>query len=134
MPGDHQGEVQSDQALIAQIIGTSPFNRSLVRALDDGGLATPGLADEDGVILRRRHRMRISRSTSSLRPNDGIHFALAADLGEIVAISFEGGHFVIAGGTGGRLLFFERHGGGGSGLDIPADGSGLAPPMGGAAN
>ena len=49
--GDHRGQVEADQALVAQRLGHVAGDDPLGQALDDGGLADAGLADEHGVVL-----------------------------------------------------------------------------------
>ena len=50
-PGDHRAEVEGDEPLAAQGLGDVAVDDALGEALDDGGLADAGLADEDGVVL-----------------------------------------------------------------------------------
>jgi hypothetical protein len=50
-PGDHRPEVQADERLPRRILGHVAVDDALGQALDDGGLADAGLADEDRVVL-----------------------------------------------------------------------------------
>jgi hypothetical protein len=49
--GDHEGEVEGDDFLVGEDLGHVALGDFLREALDDGGLAHPGLADEHGVVL-----------------------------------------------------------------------------------
>ena len=50
-PGDHRGEVELDDALVAQGVRHIPVDDALGEALDDRGLADTGLTDEHRVVL-----------------------------------------------------------------------------------
>src|SRR5438309_5781901 len=50
-PGHHRAEVQRDQPLVAERLGDVPGHDPLGQALDDGGLAHAGLADQHRVVL-----------------------------------------------------------------------------------
>ena len=49
--GHHRAEVERDQPLVAQRLGHVAGDDPLGQALDDGGLADAGLADEHRVVL-----------------------------------------------------------------------------------
>ena len=51
-PGDHHGEVEDDDPLLAQDLGDVALDDVLRQAFDDRRLADAGLADEHGVVLR----------------------------------------------------------------------------------
>ena len=51
-PGDEGAEVERVQLLAAQRVGDVAVDDHLGEALDDGGLADTGLADQHGVVLR----------------------------------------------------------------------------------
>ena len=50
-PGHHGRQVEGDHALVAQALGHVALDDAVGQALDDGGLAHAGLADEHGVVL-----------------------------------------------------------------------------------
>ena len=50
--GDHRADVERDQPAVAQRAGDVAGDDALGEALDDGGLADAGLADQDRVVLR----------------------------------------------------------------------------------
>ena len=50
-PGHHRAQVERDQPLAAQRLGHVAGHDPLGQALDDRGLADPGLADQDRVVL-----------------------------------------------------------------------------------
>ena len=56
-PGDHRAEVERDDALVLEPLGHVALDDAAGEALDDGGLADAGLADEHRVVLRaaRQH-------------------------------------------------------------------------------
>ena len=49
--GHHHGQVEHDDAAVAQQFGDVAVDDQLGQALDDGGLADAGLAEEHGVVL-----------------------------------------------------------------------------------
>ncbi len=49
--GDHHGQVEDDDAAIAQQLGDVAVDDELGQALDDGGLADAGLAEQHRVVL-----------------------------------------------------------------------------------
>ena len=51
-PGDQRSQVQCNDALVLEALGDVAAHDPLGEALDDRGLADPGLADEDRVVLR----------------------------------------------------------------------------------
>ena len=55
--GDHAAEVEADEALVLQALGHVALDDAAGEALDDGGLADAGLADQHRVVLRapRQH-------------------------------------------------------------------------------
>ena len=50
-PGEHRADVERDQALVLQALGHVAVGDAPGEALDDGGLADAGLADQDRVVL-----------------------------------------------------------------------------------
>jgi hypothetical protein len=61
---------------VAQRLGHVAGLDALGEALDDGGLADAGLADEHGLFLVRRLRTWMTRRISSSRPDDRVELAL----------------------------------------------------------
>ncbi len=49
--GDQGTHVEGEHRLVAQALGDIAADDALGEALDDGGLADAGVADEDGVVL-----------------------------------------------------------------------------------
>ena len=49
--GDQRAQVERDDALVLEALGHVAAHDALGQALDDGGLADTGLADEDRVVL-----------------------------------------------------------------------------------
>src|SRR5947209_3664909 len=50
-PGDERAEVEGVELLALEGLGDVVGDDALREALDDGGLADAGLADEDGIVL-----------------------------------------------------------------------------------
>ena len=49
--GDHHGQVEHDDAAVAEQLGDVAVDDQLGQALDDGGLADAGLAEQHRVVL-----------------------------------------------------------------------------------
>ena len=54
--GQQGADVEADDLAVAQALGDVAADDALREALDDGGLADAGLADQDGVVLRAAAR------------------------------------------------------------------------------
>src|SRR6185312_9816951 len=67
--GDHHGEVEDDDALVAQKLGDVAVDDQLGQPFDDGGLADAGLTEEDRVVL----------GTATEHLDDALDLVLAAD-------------------------------------------------------
>ncbi len=74
--GDHQGEVEGDDALVAQDFGHVAAGDFLGQALDDGGFAHAGLAEEHRVVLGAAAKDLDDALDFALAADDGVHFAL----------------------------------------------------------
>ena len=110
--GDERAEVERVELLVLERLGHIALDDRLREALDDGGLADAGLADEDGVVLRAARQDLHHALDLLLAPDDGVELVLARGLREVAAELVE--HLrtalgllrvVVRGaGDGGRLL------------------------------
>ena len=111
--GDHQREVEGDDAFFAQNLGDVPLGNLLRQAFDDGGLAHAGLAQQHRVVFRSAAENLNDPLDFLGAADDRIHLALLGDLGEVAAERLErrgldlffaafgflfhpGGHLVVA--------------------------------------
>ena len=85
-PGDHRAEVEGDEALVAQGLGDVAGDDALGQALDDGGLADAGLADEDGVVLGAAAEHLDDAADLGVAADDRVEPALARVGGEVAAV------------------------------------------------
>ncbi len=101
--GDHGAQVQADQRLAAQGLGDVPGHHPLGQALDDGGLADAGLADEHGVVLGAAREHLHHTADLGVAADHRVELAGAGDLGEVRAVllqGLEGGLRVLGGDAG----------------------------------
>ena len=111
--GDERAEVEGVELLVLEGLGHLAAHDVLGQALDDGGLADAGLADEDGVVLRAAREHLHDPLDLLLAPDDRVELALAGGVGEVAAELVEdqragrgalGGAAVGGAGPGGRAL------------------------------
>ena len=81
--GDERAEVERVQLLVLERLGHFALDDRLREALDDGGLADAGLADEDGVVLGAAGEDLHDPLRLLLAPDDGVELALARSSGEV---------------------------------------------------
>jgi hypothetical protein len=84
-PGDERAEVEGVQLLVLQRLGDVPVDDELGEALDDGGLADAGLADEDGVVLGAARQHLHDPLDLAGAADDRVELALAGELGQVAA-------------------------------------------------
>jgi hypothetical protein len=77
---DEGGEVERVDLLALEQLGHVGVRDALGQALDHGGLADAGLADEHGLFFVRRERICMIRSISVSRPTTGSSLPSAASL------------------------------------------------------
>ena len=87
--GDHESEVESDDALVAKNLGNIAGDDLLGETFGNGRLADTGLADEDGIVLGAAAEDLNDALDLIRTANHRIEFAFASLLGEIAAIGFE---------------------------------------------
>ena len=88
-PGDHGGEVEGDDALVAQALGDVALDDAGGETLDDGRLAHAGLADEDRVVLRASGEDLDDAADLVVAADDGVELALPGEIGEVAAVLLE---------------------------------------------
>ncbi len=87
--GEQRADVERDDAAVAQRLGHVAGDDALGEALDDGGLADAGLADEDGVVLRAAAEHLDDAADLVVAPDDRVELALLGLLGEVAAVLLE---------------------------------------------
>ena len=85
-PGDHRAEVERDQAAALQRVRHVTGDQPLGQALDDGGLAHPGLADQHRVVLGPAGEHLDDPADLGVPADDRVELALAGLFGEIDAV------------------------------------------------
>src|SRR5262249_12224557 len=83
--GDHHGQVEHDDAAVAEQLGGGGADGALGGALDDGGLADAGFAEEDGVVLGAAGQDLDDALDLVVASDDGVELALAGQLGQVAA-------------------------------------------------
>ena len=74
--GDERGDVERDELLVLERVGDVARDDALREALDDGGLADAGLADEHGVVLGAAGEHLADAPDLAVAPDDGVELAL----------------------------------------------------------
>src|SRR5262249_40924968 len=88
---DHHGPVEHGRALVAEQLGDVAIDDELGEALDDGGLADAGLAQEHGVVLGAA-RQHLDDALDLVGPaDDRVELALARQLGQVPTEGVQGG-------------------------------------------
>ena len=87
--GDERAEVERDEALVLQPLGHVAGDDALGEALDDGGLADAGLADQDGVVLRAPREDLDDAADLLVAADHRIELALPRELRQVAAVPLE---------------------------------------------
>ena len=114
-PGDEGAEVEGVELLVVQGLGHVVGGDRLGEALDDGGLADAGLADQHRVVLGAAAEDLHDPLGLALAADDRVELLLAGELGEVAAELVEherarGGLLARATGGGAGLLAAGRPG------------------------
>ena len=88
--GDHRTEVEADEPLVLEALGHVALDDAAGQALDDGGLADAGLADEHRVVLGAARQHLDDPADLLVAPDDGVDLPGARRLGEVAAVALEG--------------------------------------------
>ena len=94
--GDHHGQVEHDDAAVAQQLGDVAVHDHLGQAFDDGGLADAGFAEQDRVVLGAAAENLDDALDLVVPADDRVEFALAGQLGEVAPKAVEGRRFGLA--------------------------------------
>ena len=87
--GHHRAEVERDDPLVLQRLGHVALDDAAGEALDDGGLADAGLADEHRVVLGAAGQHLDDPADLLVAADDRVELALAGHLGEVAAVALE---------------------------------------------
>ena len=88
--GDHGAEVERDDALVLQALGHVAHVDPAREALDDGGLADAGLADQDGVVLRAAREDLDDAADLLVAADDRVDLAAAGEVGQVARVALQG--------------------------------------------
>ncbi len=102
--GNHQGEVEGDDFLVAEKFGDIALDDFLGEAFDNGGFTYAGFTDENGVVLGAAAQDLDDALDFVFAADDRIEFALASEFGQVATKGFEGGSldFLLAATCAGR--------------------------------
>ena len=89
--GHQRAEVELEQALVGQHVRDLVAHDALGEALDDGGLAHAGLADQHRVVLGPPGEDLDDPLDLLLAPDDGIELRLTGELGQVAGELVEHG-------------------------------------------
>ena len=87
--GDERAQVERDEALVLQRLGHVAVDDALGEALDDGGLAHAGLADEHRVVLGAAGEHLDDAADLVVAADHRVELALAGELGQVAAVLLE---------------------------------------------
>ena len=87
--GDQGAHVQRDQLAVLQALGNVARDDALGQALDDGGLAHAGLADQDRVVLGAPAENLDHAADLRVAADYRVHLAPAGQLDEVAAVAFQ---------------------------------------------
>src|SRR5439155_17214908 len=88
--GDHRGDVEGDDALVAQALWDVAVGDATGDALDDRGLADAGLTDQHGVVLRAAGEDLDDPADLVVPSDHGVELALAGQFREVAPEALEG--------------------------------------------
>ena len=109
---DHRGQVEAEHAPALERVGHVAGDDALGEALDDGGLADAGLADEDGVVLGAPAQDLDDAADLGVAADDRVEPAVLGRPGEVDGVLLErlvrrlgalAGHAAVAADRGDRL-------------------------------
>src|SRR5918992_2481932 len=99
-PGDQRTHIEREQTLALQGLGHLAMDDTARQALNDRGLAHPGLADQDRIVLGTPLQHLNRAPDLIVAPDDRVQFALFGTPGEIDRIALQGLPLLL----GGRIL------------------------------
>ena len=87
--GHERGHVERVDGAALEVLGDVAADDALGEALDDGGLADAGLADEHGVVLGLAREDARDGADFGIAADDGVELVLARHLDEVDAVLLE---------------------------------------------
>ena len=84
--GDQRSEVEREDPLVAQHGGDVPADDPLGESLDDRGLADPGLADENGIVLAAPREDRDDAFDLDVAPDDRVERVGLSQGGQVAGV------------------------------------------------
>ena len=87
--GDQCAQIEHDDALVFQSFGNVAVDHAAREALDDGGLADAGVADQRRIVLGAAREHLNHAADLLVAANDRIKLALARPVGEIDSVLFQ---------------------------------------------
>src|SRR5262249_50255245 len=94
--GHHHGQIEDNDPAVAQQVGDVAVHDELGQALDDGGLADAGLAEQHRVILGPAAKDLNDAFDLVLPADDRVELALTGQLGHVAPEAIEGRGFRLA--------------------------------------
>jgi hypothetical protein len=110
--GDQTAHVERQDLLVAQAFGHVAVDDAQGQALDDGGLADAGFADQDGVVLGAAGQHLDGAADLFVATDDGVDLAVAGGLGQVAGVAFQGVIAVFGAGAVGGLALADLDDGG----------------------
>jgi hypothetical protein len=93
---DHHGQVEHDDALVAEELGNVAVDDHLGQAFDDGGLADAGLAQQHGIVFGAAAEDLDDALDLVVPADDRVELVLPGQLGQVAAEAIQGGRFTFA--------------------------------------
>ena len=142
--GDQRAHVERQQFLVLQALGHVAVDDAQRQALDDGGLADAGLADQHRIVLGAAGQHLDRAADLLVAADDRVELAVAGGLGEVAGIFLQRvigvfGRGVVGGAAlaqalDGGIEVLRRDAGAGenfAGFAVLVDGKGEQQPLGG---
>ena len=87
--GEHRTEIERYEPLVLERFGHVAGNDALGQALDDGGLADAGLADQHRIILGASRKYLDRAAYLVVTADHRVELALAGSFGQVLSVFFE---------------------------------------------
>ncbi len=94
-PASIEADVERDQPLVLQALGHVTVGDARREALDDGGLADAGLADQDRVVLAAARQHLDAAADLLVTADDRVDLAALGERGEVLAVLLERGELLL---------------------------------------
>ncbi len=108
MPATKPGEIERDDAPVAQRFGNVALDDALREAFGDRRLADAGLADERGIVLRAARENLNDPLDFVVTPDDRIELVIARQLREVAPVGIERRSLALAFWSGRLALGAEQ--------------------------